>query len=102
MKTEAASSRGGLFMRVDRDETHMHLTLTCATHWRDWKDARSVGVDELRRAARLVLVPGNRETPRSDRGATLLALVCDEMVRAARHSLKTCACACASPLFDSE
>lgn len=85
-KNDPAGSRGGLFMRVRRDDAHMHLTLTCATHWKDWERSHSITHAEL-------------ETIYAGRFA-VLRVISDTLVAQARHSLKTCACA--SPLFDPE
>jgi len=86
---------GGLVMTRDETEHGVRLTLTCATHFRDWKVVGSVAKHALEAATHVVLKNG---VERSDRGAILLADLSAGLMREARHSLRSCACA--SPLFD--
>jgi hypothetical protein len=97
--TDVPKSFGGLVMTREEDAfTHIvTLTLTCATHYRDWRLQGTIRVEALRIAERQVLHLG---VMRSDRGATVLDLVSQGLMREARHSLRTCRCA--SPLFDDD
>jgi hypothetical protein len=86
---------GGLVMTREENEHGVRLTLTCATHFRDWKVVGSIAKHALEAGSYVIRKNG---VERSDRGAILLADLSAFLMREARHSLKSCRCA--SPLFD--